>query len=145
MSIQVVSEGVTELGIGEAWRARLAVFAATVLGSSAPDRIRRVLSKLNDKRPPASAAQCARARSAVCTVSASCRGPKGCVRRSIATTLMCQFDGTSVRWCTGFSLAPFRAHAWVEADGRPVDEPDEVTDYIVMLSTTMSDAEQSGA
>jgi hypothetical protein len=26
-------------------------------------------------------------------------------------------------WVTGVRMAPFRAHAWVEAEGRLVDEP----------------------
>jgi hypothetical protein len=26
-------------------------------------------------------------------------------------------------WCTGVRTAPFIAHAWVEADGHPVGEP----------------------
>jgi hypothetical protein len=39
--------------------------------------------------------------------------------------------GISPSWRTGFGTEPFIAHAWVEAEGRPVGEPDAVASYFV--------------
>lgn len=138
MSIQIVPEKGTRLRFGEAWRARTAVLGAAGLCRLSPATMARVLTKLNRSQPPASEEVCARARAAVCTVSLRCRSPKGCVLRSVATTLLCRTMGGSATWCTGFALAPFRAHAWVEAGGRAIGEPDEIADYVVVLATSSS-------
>ena len=43
--------------------------------------------------------------------------------RSIATALLCRMSGTWPTWRVGVrTVAPFSAHAWVEAEGKPVDE-----------------------
>ena len=141
MSVQVIPEGTARLRVLEAWQARLAVIAAAILSRRSPEKIHSALTRWSARRPQATTMQCARARSAVCTVSRACRGQKGCLRRSIATTLLCQIQGTSASWCTGFSLAPFRAHAWVEVDGRPVGEQAEVSDYMVVLTTGTTGSE----
>ncbi|MFD0475475.1 lasso peptide biosynthesis B2 protein [Nonomuraea thailandensis] len=71
---------------------------------------------------PATAAQAKAARDAVIAVSLSCAG-QGCLPRSIAAALLCRLRGTWPTWCTGVRVHPFAAHAWIEAGGRPVDEP----------------------
>lgn len=136
MSIQVLPEETAPLRLVESWRARLAVAGAAVLCRMSPEKLNHMLCQITGNRPQAPEALCERARTAVCTVSLSCRGPKGCLKRSVATILMCRMAGVSATWCTGFSLSPFRAHAWVEIDDRPVGEHDEVADYIVVLSTS---------
>lgn len=133
MSIPVLPEGTARLGPREAWGARAAVLGATVLCRFSPERIARVLSLVGRGRPSASWERTARARTAVCTVSLACRGPRGCLVRSVATVLACRLAGVSVTWCTGFALTPFRAHAWVAVEGRPVGEEGEVADYKIVL------------
>ncbi|MGK5642425.1 lasso peptide biosynthesis B2 protein [Streptomyces sp. URMC 126] len=108
--------------------ARLALTAAFPLSLLPPRRLRVVLAALRRGAAPASYERAAAARRAVCAVSLYCAGPRGCLPRSIATALLCRFDGRWPTWCTGVRVVPpFSAHAWVEADGRPVDEgvPDD--------------------
>ncbi|GHG54354.1 lasso peptide biosynthesis B2 protein [Streptomyces griseocarneus] len=115
--------------------ARLVLLVAFGLSLLPPRRIRTVLGLVRRGAVPASAAQARTAREAVCAVSLFCAGPRGCLPRSLATALLCRLRGTWPTWCTGVRVVPpFTAHAWVEIDGRPVDEgvPD---DYFSRLIT----------
>ncbi|WP_433468697.1 lasso peptide biosynthesis B2 protein [Spirillospora sp. CA-128828] len=103
--------------------ARLAVSLARLLALLPPRRIRWVLAVLRKGARPAGYDQARAARNAVVAVSLTCLGPRGCLPRSLATTLLCRFGGTWPTWCVGARvLPPFGAHAWVEADGRLVEE-----------------------
>ncbi|WP_043628663.1 lasso peptide biosynthesis B2 protein [Nonomuraea candida] len=108
------------------WRRRpaalVAVAAAHVLARRPPARIRAVLLLVRRGARPATAAQAKAARDAVLAVSASCAG-KGCLPRSLAAALLCRLWGVWPTWRTGVRLRPFAAHAWIEADGHPIDEP----------------------
>lgn len=84
---------------------------------------------------PASVAQAQDAREAMCAVSLRCAGPRGCLPRSVGAALLCRLGGSWPTWCTGVrAVPPFAAHAWIEVEGRPVDEgvPD---DYFTRLMT----------
>lgn len=64
------------------------------------------------------------ARDDVVAVSLTCAAREGCVPRSLAVVLLCRAAGRKVTWCVGARrVPPFGAHAWVEVDGHPVDEP----------------------
>ncbi|MEG8279939.1 lasso peptide biosynthesis B2 protein [Streptomyces sp. AHA2] len=113
--------------------ARLVLLPALALSLLPPRRIRAVLAVLRRGAAPATAAQARNARNALCAVSLRCAGPKGCLPRSLGAALLCRLGGTWPTWCTGVRVVPpFTAHAWIEADGRPVDEgvPD---DYFARL------------
>jgi hypothetical protein len=104
-------------------RALLAVGGARLLATQPPARIRRVLTRLAADARPADYATALEARRAVMAVSLACRGARGCVPRSIATALLCRCGGSMPTWYVGVrTLAPFAAHAWVEADGVMVGE-----------------------
>ncbi|SNQ48091.1 conserved hypothetical protein [Frankia canadensis] len=104
-------------------RAMAAVGAARLLATQSPARIRRVLTRLAAGARPADYPTALAARKAVMAVSLTCRGAGGCVPRSIATTLLCRGAGTMPTWCVGVrTIAPFAAHAWVEAEGDMVGE-----------------------
>lgn len=103
--------------------ARLAVALARPLALLPPRRIRATFSVLRRGARPASYGEALAAREAVCAVSLACLGPQGCLVRSLATTLLCRLSGRWPTWCVGVrAMPPFGAHAWVEAEGRPVDE-----------------------
>ncbi|MGW7607333.1 lasso peptide biosynthesis B2 protein [Streptomyces sp. NPDC054766] len=103
--------------------ARLVLLPALVLGLLPPRRIRTVLGLLRRGAAPATAAQAQKARDAMCAASLSCAGPKGCLPRSLGAALLCRLGGTWPTWCTGVRIVPpFTAHAWIEAEGRPVGE-----------------------
>ncbi|GAA2524680.1 hypothetical protein GCM10010423_17750 [Streptomyces levis] len=115
--------------------ARLVLLPALALSLLPPRRIRAVLGVLRRGAAPATAAQAGDARDALCAVSLRCAGPKGCLPRSLGAVLLCRLGGTWPAWCTGVRVVPpFTAHAWIEADGRPVGEgvPD---DYFARLIT----------
>lgn len=102
--------------------ARASVAAARMLAVLPPGRLVPVLALLCRKAGPATYEQARTARRAVIAVSTLCAG-EGCLPRSLATALLCRLRGTWPVWCTGVRTMPFSAHAWVEADGRPVEEP----------------------
>ncbi|MFF4607582.1 lasso peptide biosynthesis B2 protein [Streptomyces sp. NPDC001339] len=115
--------------------ARLIILPAVLLSFLPPRRIRAVLGAVRHGAAPASAAQAKSARDAVCAVSLFCAGPRGCLPRSLGTALLCRLGGNWPTWCTGVGkVPPFAAHAWVEVEGRLVDEgvPD---DYFARLLT----------
>ncbi|WNM32638.1 lasso peptide biosynthesis B2 protein [Streptomyces sp. Li-HN-5-11] len=103
--------------------ALLVLLPAFALALLPPRRIRAVLGLLRRGAAPATAAQAQNARDAMCAVSLTCAGPKGCLPRSLGAALLCRLGGTWPTWCTGVRVVPpFTAHAWIEAQGRPVGE-----------------------
>ncbi|MGH8933468.1 MAG: lasso peptide biosynthesis B2 protein [Egibacteraceae bacterium] len=102
--------------------ALVAVGLARMLADLPPRRIRAVLTALRRRATPSSYDQALAARDAVVATSTRCAGD-GCLQRALATTLLCRLHGVWPTWCTGVRTTPFTAHAWVEADGRPVGEP----------------------
>jgi hypothetical protein len=51
-------------------------------------------------------------------------GRVACLELSLAFVLFALTKGLSVTWCVGVAVDPFRAHAWVEIDGKPFRETD---------------------
>ncbi|MFK4066823.1 lasso peptide biosynthesis B2 protein [Streptomyces sp. NPDC029674] len=113
--------------------ARLVLLPAVGLSFLPPRRIRAVLDVVRRGATPATAAQAKSARDAMCAVSLLCAGPKGCLPRSLGAALLCRLTGGWATWCTGASVVPpFNAHAWLEAEGRPIGE-DVPDDYFARL------------
>lgn len=109
--------------LGRRIAARLAVALATPLVKLKPRRLRQVLGVVQRGARPAGYDRAKEARDAVLAVSLRCLGPQGCLPRSVAVVLLCRMSGTWPKWCAGVRIMPpFGAHAWVEADGVPVDE-----------------------
>lgn len=110
-----------------------AVGAGRLLARLSPRHLRIVMTMLRRGSAPASRVHAKAARDDVLAVSLACAGPEGCLPRSLATTLLCRMSGTWPVWCVGVRvLPPFGAHAWVEAEGWPVDE-DVPADYFRRL------------
>ncbi|MET9429619.1 lasso peptide biosynthesis B2 protein [Streptomyces sp. NPDC003036] len=108
--------------------ARLVLLPAFALALLPPRRVRAVLGVVRRGARPATAAQAGAARDALCAVSLRCAGPRGCLPRSLGAALLCRLGGSWPTWCTGVRVVPpFTAHAWIEAEGRPVGEgvPDD--------------------
>jgi hypothetical protein len=101
-----------------------AVGAARLIALQPPSRIQSVLAWVRRGAKRADYRQTLAAHEAVMAVSTVCRGPRGCLPRSLATALVCRASGAWPTWCVGvYAIAPFAAHAWVEADGTIVGEP----------------------
>jgi hypothetical protein len=102
----------------------LALVCARTLSRRPPASMRAVLGTLAAGARPATYDEAKLARDQVLTISARCRGGSACLVRSICVALLCRARGTWPTWCVGVTVAPpFAAHAWIEADGRVVDEP----------------------
>jgi hypothetical protein len=113
----------TGVPLGRRLTARLVLLPAVALALLPPRHIRTVLGILRRGAAPATTAQAQSARDAMCAVSLRCAGPKGCLPRSLGAALVCRLGGTWPAWCTGVRVTPpFTAHAWIEAEGRPVGE-----------------------
>jgi hypothetical protein len=121
----VLSRRGGELPLPRRLLAIVAVAVARLLAGLPPGRIRQVLTWVGKGAHPARHDQALAARNAVTAVSLVCRGPQGCVPRSIATALLCRAGGIWPTWCVGVrKVGPFAAHAWVEVDGAMVGEQD---------------------
>ncbi|WP_031067470.1 lasso peptide biosynthesis B2 protein [Streptomyces sp. NRRL WC-3742] len=99
-----------------------AVALARPLARLSPGRLQSVLAALSTGARPGTAAQASAARTAVVAVSLRC-AVHNCLQRSIATAVLCRFKGVWPTWQAGVRTTPFGAHAWVEAEGRVIDEP----------------------
>lgn len=133
----MTTPGVAEQVERLSWRRQLvprcAAGLARVLVRLPPARLQRALRVIRRGARPASYREAARARHAIVSVSTRCAG-LGCLQRSVATALLCRLSGRWPDWCTGFRVQPFAAHAWVEAEGRPVGEPGAVSVFQTVLA-----------
>lgn len=112
--------------------ALVAIGTAHLLAHLPPRRIRAVLTLLRRRAAPATYHQVKDALDAVLAVSVLCGG-RYCLQRSLATTLLCRIRGVWPTWCTGVRTSPFIAHAWVEADGQLVGEPQGAGYYYPLI------------
>ena len=127
--------------------AAVAVLLARGIALLPPRRIRAVLTAVRRRSAPATYEQAKAARDAVCAASLGCAAPHGCLPRSLATALLCRMSGTWPVWCSGVRVAPpFGAHAWVEANGHPVDEagPDGYFRCLISVGPADADRELNG-
>ncbi|MFE7311562.1 lasso peptide biosynthesis B2 protein [Streptomyces sp. NPDC057555] len=99
-----------------------AVALAWPLAKLPPRYLRATLEVLRFGARPGTAAQASAARAAVVAVSLNC-AVHNCVQRSVAAALLCRFRGVWPTWRAGVRTTPFAAHAWIEVDGRMIDEP----------------------
>jgi hypothetical protein len=119
-TLQTLLPGVA-LGRRRSVAAHLCVGLSFLLARLQPDRLAAMMELFRAYARPATYAEALSARQAIVTVSLMCSG-EGCLQRSIATTLLCRLGGAWPTWCVGAQVDPFLAHAWVEAEGRAVDE-----------------------
>ncbi|MFI9722364.1 lasso peptide biosynthesis B2 protein [Streptomyces sp. NPDC052396] len=123
------------LSPGRRLLALLAVAVARRLARKPPARIRAILARLSRGARPATYAQARAARRTVVAVSLHCAGDQGCLPRSLATVLLCRAQGTWPAWAVGVrARPPFAAHAWVEAEGRMVEEEADPSYFRALFS-----------
>ncbi|SEH00211.1 Transglutaminase-like superfamily protein [Nonomuraea solani] len=92
-------------------------------------RVRAVVSRMKARaaRRPPTPEEAQRAWAAAQRPSVVFFGRPGCMELSLAMVLLCLFRRTDATWCMGVAMRPFEAHAWVEVEGRPVNEVTDVT------------------
>jgi hypothetical protein len=115
------------------WAVRTAVVLGRLLSRLPPRRLSATLTTLRRGARPATYEQASRARAAVVRSNSTCSA-NGCLPRSIATALLCRFEGAWPTWRVGVVTGPFAAHAWVEAEDRIVDEPQGVDSFRVLMT-----------
>lgn len=111
----------------------IAVTLAGLLSKLSPSRLERVLKFLKRGSRGSCYARAARARNIVTSISLRCAG-EGCVQRSIASVIICRLQGVWPTWNSGVRTKPFRAHAWISVDGRPVEEPESTSSFTPLIS-----------
>ena len=57
-------------------------------------------------------------------------GRAACLEISLTVTWLAALRGRAVVWCHGVQIHPYTFHAWVEADGVPVDEPATTSTFL---------------
>ncbi|WP_151485131.1 lasso peptide biosynthesis B2 protein [Streptomyces albicerus] len=129
---QVLDTSSVRPAFGSRLAARTAIVAGRLIAHLPPRRIRAVLGLVRRGSRPARYEQALRARQEVTAVSTLCAGHY-CLQRSLATALLCRMRGSWPTWCSGVRISPFTAHAWVEAEGKPVGEPDDTATYRAMI------------
>jgi hypothetical protein len=117
-------------------RAVVALTAARILiRYRSPGGIRRAFERLRRNCGPADAAEAHRAYQTIVTISPRCGGREACLLRSVAVALLCRLDGVWATWVVGVRTSPFESHAWIEADGLPIDEEIDVRrTYVPIMS-----------
>ncbi|WP_226360838.1 lasso peptide biosynthesis B2 protein [Pseudonocardia sp. ICBG1142] len=115
--------------------ARMCIAMAYLLSRLKPEYIARFLHLMRKGARPASYPEAAAARASVISNSIYCAG-EGCLPRSLATVLVCRAKGSWPTWVVGARLEPFLAHAWVEAEGIPVEENFASGFYAALLTVT---------
>ncbi|MBL1066681.1 lasso peptide biosynthesis B2 protein [Streptomyces sp. 7-21] len=137
MTVGVVPDRRLRIGPRDQLLARTAVGLARVLAKRPPEEICRVLTRIRPGSRPATYRQAKWARDAVLTVSVRCCGKNACLPRSLAAVLLCRARGVWPDWCAGVVAAPpFAGHAWIEAEGRMVDEYLDDTFYKRLCGVT---------
>jgi hypothetical protein len=72
---------------------------------------------------------------AVCLAACFYWRPVRCLQRSIAATRLLRTYGVNGRLVIGYRAAPFLSHAWVEVDGRVVNDSPAYKERLHVLST----------
>ncbi|MEU6631691.1 lasso peptide biosynthesis B2 protein [Streptomyces parvus] len=116
-----------------------AVTAGRLLAALPPLRIVQILCLLRRGAAAATTEQVLVARTRTVTISQRCASDKGCLQRSLATTVLCRMRGVWPTWCTGIRTMPFSAHAWVAVEGEPVGESHDPGYYTPVLTVYPSD------
>jgi hypothetical protein len=130
---QVLDTDRTLPPLGRRLAAHTAVTGAYLVSRLPPRRIRAVLALARRGAAPADYATALRARQDVTAVSTRCAG-RYCLERALATALLSRMHGSWPTWCSGVRTPPFAAHAWVEAEGRRVGEPEDAATYRPMIT-----------
>lgn len=120
-------------------RLRVGVRAASLLAAPlarlSPARIRTVLGWVRRGARPATYEDAAALRRATIGVSLLAAGPEGCLRRTLTVALLCRARGIWPTWCVGVTtLPPFRAHSWIEAEGRMVGEDEPAGHFATLIA-----------
>ena len=135
MDMQLNQESYSYVQLKYRLLAQIALLISYPLTKSSPKRIESLINKLSESKLSATENEAVLARDAICTVSRKCRNQDGCVKRSLGVIMFLLLLNKRASWCTGFAMDPFRSHAWVEVNGNPIKELEEVSSYERVVKT----------
>lgn len=135
MDIQLSREKIINTSFKCKFLAFIALIISAPMVNRTPGFVEKILVFLTKNKQMATMEEAENARNSICVVSKKCRNQDRCIKRSIASFVMLWLQGRKASWCTGYALAPFRAHAWIEVGGVPVNENDEVKSYERVIKT----------
>ncbi|HFI0037225.1 TPA: lasso peptide biosynthesis B2 protein, partial [Streptococcus suis] len=135
MDMQLNQESYSYVQLKYRLLAQIALLISYPLTKLSPTRIEFLINKLSDSKLSATVNEVVLARDAICTVSRKCRNQDGCVKRSLGVIMFLLLLKKRASWCTGFAMNPFRSHAWVEVNGNPIKELEEVSSYERVVKT----------
>lgn len=135
MDMQLNQESYSYVQLKYRLLAQIALLISYPLTKLSPTRIEFLINKLSDSKLSATVNEAVLARDAICTVSRKCRNQDGCVKRSLGVIMFLLLLKKRASWCTGFAMNPFRSHAWVEVNGNPIKELEEVSSYERVVKT----------
>jgi hypothetical protein len=130
----VLPDATTVRSVGIA-RLLVVTLAARALCRASPATIRAILSRLAAGTQPATYPEAESAVLAVSQFSKTAAGHYGCLQRSVGACLLLRLDRKWPHWCVGVpTKPPFRAHAWIEADGHIVADLGALHSYSRLIS-----------
>ena len=133
MSSPIAMEPRVRLSMSKKMYAKLIVLFAYLITLMKPQQIQRILFLFSRHCDKATYIEASEWRTAVNTVSPRCAG-NGCLLRSVSVMLWGITKRKTPEWVSGIRVRPFVAHAWVEVEHVPVDEPEDIQTYQEVLS-----------
>ncbi|MFI6577592.1 lasso peptide biosynthesis B2 protein [Nocardiopsis sp. NPDC050513] len=108
-----------------------AVTVPVLFCGSRPHRFARMvrLACVGRRFPPATDAQAQHVVHAVRRISALFPARWACLEQSVTAALLLAMVGRRAEWRHGVATDPVRLHAWIEADGYPVEEEPGIDAY----------------
>jgi Transglutaminase-like superfamily/Coenzyme PQQ synthesis protein D (PqqD) len=133
------SAGRPRPGWGRGSLALCVLIATCLLVRCSSFRVQLVLVRTVRRRGrrPAAVGQAAATVAAVDWAVRCYPGRAACLEQSLAAVLLAAAAGRRLDWCLGALADPYRFHAWVEAEGRPVPalgDPRSSLGYVRLLS-----------
>jgi len=100
------------------------------------EKIARLLDLLRRRlaRRAATTEEAAQAMDVVSASSIVCAAGRDSRRCSVAIALFCLTKRSWVEWCLGMRRSPLETRAWVQVDGRPVDERMDAAAFLPVLA-----------
>ncbi|MFM0794081.1 lasso peptide biosynthesis B2 protein [Streptococcus suis] len=132
MSSPVRMEQRTKLSVKNKIIAFFCANVAFFLIKLPPKKLSEIIEKLSKNTSEAFPIEVESWRTSINSVNVRCAG-NGCLQRSVAVMLWGIIARRTPDWVSGFQLAPFIAHAWVEIDGLPIGEEMDLSNFQKIL------------
>lgn len=113
----------------------IALFCANVsffLIKLPPKKLSEIIEKLSKNTRKSLPMEVEGWRTSINSINVRCAG-NGCLQRSVAVMLRGIIARRTPDWVSGFQVAPFIAHAWVEVDGIPIGEDMDLSNFQKIL------------